>query len=131
MKTVAVNFSTYGGIYTGKAYYYKCRFDDVAEGDYLVVEVPNGSFSVVRVVEVYPDCVGKETCKQIVDKVNVSAYRELVSDETRMKDIKSILDAKLSESTCMSLYERLAEDNPDVAELLCEYKDIRKRLGIL
>lgn len=131
MKVVAVKFknarSYNNKIYDSKDYHYRTNFL-VSVGDEVVVDTANNGLQVALVVN---ECVtdpkilkDMSKYKFIVQVVDKTEYMKEVEKDEKMKELKFKLDALVEADNRMRLYETLAEDNPEIADILSEYKSM-------
>jgi len=123
MKIVEVKFSPYkNGQYEGKSYNYIATQDNIKEGDFLVVDTPSSGYTIVKVVDVSEYKETTKANKYVVDKIDVEAYQNRLQREKDLKLLKAKLDKKVSERQSITIYEKFADDDPEIADLLSEYK---------
>ena len=106
----------------------------IKKGDYvLVTSTHNESLDIVKVVEIIKDSlknmeeINKAT-SMIIGKVNISSIIDQIIQVERAKYLKAkINDLKKTFEECKML-EIMAQNDPEVAKLIKEYKNLTKYL---
>lgn len=106
--------------YDSDSFYYNCDID-VAVGDAVIVETRYG-ITLGMVAEINVINYTKTVLKEVVCKIDLSEYAEKKKREIRLKTIKAKLDAELAAVDEYSKYDQLAKLNPNLADLVNEYK---------
>ena len=127
-KVVCVQFE--GGTNQDKKYPY-AHLDnlDLTIGDLVVVKPLNHPVTVARVVEFVesPTTEEKRFAAQgriIIGTTDTSAYEERIAKAKRKAELKRQMDRLVNENKELVLYAALAENSPEMAELLTEYKKL-------
>lgn len=121
---VGVNFLQ--GYNTAKEYAFACYDKEVSAGDLVVCDTANG-ISVARVCTVYEkenypsNVVGKE----IICKIDIAAFEERKAVRARKQELKAKMDKRVKQLQDTAIYETLAKDDEELAELLAEFKNIK------
>lgn len=125
-KVVGIKFLE--GTNTAKEYIYAC-YDDVQEGDYVVVKSGHHGWGIARINQIYgttPDNtdIPVEYNREVIAKFDPSPYFKRVEKIKRLGEIKRDMDKKVKELQNLAVYEALAKDNPELKELLEEFKSL-------
>lgn len=105
-----------------KVYGFALFDKDVTEGDYVLCDTQNG-YNVAKVIGIETiENYGKGVAKEIVCKVDFSAYEHRKEVRKQKTEIKAKLDKAIQENQDLVLYETVAKSNTQVAELLDRYK---------
>lgn len=120
-KTVLIKFLE--GTNTDKRYAY-ASYDEVNEGDYVVVKTGHHGWGIAQVSEVLNEDCAVEYGREIIAKFDPSAYFTRIEKIKRLSEIKKSMDAKVKELQHLAIYEALAKDNSEMKELLDEFKSL-------
>lgn len=112
----------------GTLYSYALYDSDIQAGDIVVVKTGHHGFALAEVVEVAPETASAvQYGREIVSKVDFTAYNERKATRAKLKKLKQQMDAKVKELQATALYEMLAEKDPELSALLADYKAITKK----
>lgn len=106
-------------------YQYALYDENIGVGDTVVVKTANHGFALATVATVSDeglDLVKKG--REIVAKVDFTAFTERHDRIEKMAVIKAKLDKKVKELQNFAVYEMLAEKDEDLKQMLSEYKDL-------
>ena len=122
--TVA-NISFLSGSNTSCVYAYALYDSEIKENDVVVVRTGHHGFALAKVVEIAP----KEHApvmfnREIVSKVDFTAFDARCAKAQRLAELKKTMDAKVKELQEYALYELLSEKDPALREMLAEFKDL-------
>ena len=108
----------------GMEYAFKC-FDDVSEGDFVVVDTRYG-FKICKVtsIDYQGDFDISKGVKEVVCKVDTDKFYERKAKYERLGSLKKKMDAKVQELQSFAIYEMLAEKDPDLRDMLSEFKSL-------
>lgn len=120
-KTVLIKFLE--GTNTDKRYAY-ASYDEVNEGDYVVVKTGHHGWGIAQVSEVLNEDCAVECGREIIAKFDPAAYFARIEKIMRLSEIKKSMDAKVKELQHLAIYEALAKDSPEMKELLDEFKSL-------
>ena len=120
-KTVLIKFLE--GTNTDKRYAY-ASYDEVNEGDYVVVKTGHHGWGIAQVSEILNEDYAVECGREIIAKFDPSAYFARIEKIKRLSEIKKSMDAKVKELQHLAIYEALAKDSPEMKELLDEFKSL-------
>lgn len=98
-------------------------FEELNEGDTIVVDTSYGK-QVAIVTRCEPWSEGSKATKCVVGKVNNSKYLKYMAVEALMKDLEKKLAARAKKLQSIALYEMLAKDDPEMRELVDQYKEL-------
>jgi len=104
---------------------YACYDESAEVGAICVVKPLHHPYALAKITSILrKDAVDKPVKREIVCVADFTAYNQRV--ETRQRKLRLMLDmksraAKLQE---VALFEMLAKDDPEMAELLKEYKEV-------
>lgn len=115
-KIAIVNFIK--GFNTVKKYGFALFDDSIEEGDIVLCDSENG-YGVAKVVNIMSqDEYGKPVKKEIICSCDFAPFEK----RKQKAEIKKKLDKAVNENQDLILYRAIAQNNPDVAELLAEYE---------
>lgn len=120
-KSVGIKFLE--GTNTEREYIYAC-YDEVQEGDYVVVKSGHHGWGLARITQVFDSEVPVECNREIICKFDPSAHFARIEKAKRLAEIKRDMDAKVKELQHLAIYEALAKDSPEMKELLDEFKSL-------
>ena len=102
--------------------YIYASFDDVEVGDLVVVQPAHHAITLARVEEVMEGAY--ETCREVVCKVDTSAYDERVRVRVRQSELKAKMQERARQLQDIALYQMLAESDPEMKALVEEYQTV-------
>ena len=113
------------GTNTNKNYAFALFDESICEGDLVLVDAESG-FSVCKVKEIIPKCEyeGITVTKEIVCKVDFSAYENRKEARKFKESLKKQMDKMVAENQELILYQAIAEKNPVMAQMLEDYKKL-------
>lgn len=119
-------------VYASKQYVYKTMDPSIKEGDYVVVETNDGTnaaLKVARVVNIDADIQFHSSVeyKWIVDKIDMSKYRELIAQELVMIDKLKVIERKSQRAKLKSEVLAFAGDEVDKVKFLTSDADTSLR----
>lgn len=112
-------------------YPYALYDSDVRVGDTVVVQTGHHGFSLAQVDSIDTDPNAKKEVKcgrQVVCKVDFSAYNARQDALRRAEELKRSMDAMLKETQAMAIYEMFAEKNPNLKAMLNEFKTLQSEI---
>lgn len=120
---VMVNFIT--GYNTNKEYAFAGYGNVGMPGDYCLVD-SNGQYQVAKIVKIVPksEYTGTAVTKEVICGLDFSAYYERKAARKKRNQIKNKMDNLVRENQELVLYQMLAEKNPEMAEMLAQYKSL-------
>jgi preprotein translocase subunit YajC len=120
-KSVGIKFLE--GSNTEREYIYAC-YDEVQEGDYVVVKSGHHGWGLAIISQVFENEVPVECNREVICKFDPSAHFARIEKVKRLAEIKRDMDAKVKELQHLAIYEALAKDSPEMKELLDEFKSL-------
>lgn len=106
-------------------YQYALYDENIKAGDTVVVKTAHHGFALATVTTVSDEGLNLiENGREIVTKVDFTAYTERHNRIERMTAIKAQMDKKVKELQNYAVYEMLAEKDENLKALLAEYKDL-------
>lgn len=110
---------------TTKDYAFALFDDTIKKDDFVLVDTTRG-FSVGKVSEVKSqvDYDGVTVTKEVVCKVDFADFEKRKENRKKKNALKKRMDAMIKDNQEIVLYEMLAKANPDMAEMLKEYKEL-------
>ena len=100
------------------------NFDpELAVGDTCIAKYNGGAYGVAKVVEILDDTDVK-TDREIVAKVDMSAYNQRVANRTKAAELKAKMEERAKQLQDIALYQLLAKDDSAMMDLLKEYQAI-------
>lgn len=112
-----------GVVFSGnpREYYFK-SYVDLTVGDTVVVDTRNG-FAIATVTT---DCIDTnyEVTREVVARVDTSAYNVRRAREARIVELREKMDAKVHKLQEIAVYEMLSKSDPELASMLDEFKGL-------
>ena len=105
----------------GLKYRYACYDAEIQVGDVCVVKSKNHGFGIAKVVEFVEDD-GNELVREIVTKVDFSAYEQRVQDRKTLQRLHGDMEARAKHLQGIAMFKMLAENDPEMASMLAEYE---------
>lgn len=100
------------------------NFDpELKVGDVCITKYSGDCYGVAKVVEILDDTDVK-TDREIVAKVDMSAYNQRVANRTKSAELKAKMEERAKQLQDIALYQLLAKDDSAMMELLKEYQAI-------
>lgn len=111
--------------YNNKEYTYASYEEDFKVGELAIVKA-NGQFKVVEAKSVYgkEDFDGSNITAEIVCKIYTTKYNQRCEERAKKQVLKEKMDKKVKELQNLAIYEMLAKEDKELAELLKEFKGI-------
>lgn len=110
----------------GNSNYYYAIYDDgniYKVGDQIIVSGRCGN--VLEITNILaPEEVTTDICAEVICKVNITAYDERVKNRKKAEKLKKEMDKMIKAMDESKKYEMYAEENPELAEMLNEYKSL-------
>lgn len=116
--------------YCKKDYYYAV-FDDgntYKAGDQVLVSGCNKDVLTIKEILTVPEAVkyNKNITAEIICRVDTSAYDQRVENRKKAEKLKKDMDAVIKQMDVTKKYEMYAAENPELAALLDQYKELTK-----
>lgn len=109
----------------GNKYYYAIYNDGntYRTGDMVIVSgVCRDILEIKNILT--PEEITTNICAEVICKVDTSAYDYRVLKRKKAEKLKKEMDKMIKEMDESKKYEMYAEENPDLAEMLNEYKSL-------
>lgn len=104
-----------------KEYAFACYLDEIKVGDTVVVETVNG-LQIATVTTLTGRLPNEKVLKEVVDKVDLTAFEERKKKAEKMKKLKAKIDKRVKQLQDIALYEMLAEKDPELRDMVSELK---------
>lgn len=120
------------GSNTTKTYHFALYNREVNVGDLALVKSNNGyygsNFGVVKVIgiDAAAEFAGTAPTAEIICKVNMDDYTKRVEMRKEREALKKKMDKLVKDSQELVVYQTIAAQNPEMAELLAAYSNTLK-----
>ena len=116
------------GVNTEKGYVFALFDADIAVGDTVLVDTCNG-YCLAVVQDIFckkdADSLGYQLpTKEVICKVDFTAFNDRKEKRAKAAQLKRDMEKKVKELQEIAVFELLAEKNPELAEMLSEYKNL-------
>lgn len=110
----------------GNCHYHYAIYDDgntYKVGDKVIVSGRCGD--VLEITNILsPEEITTNICAEVICKVDITAYDERVKNRKKADKLKKEMDKMIKAMDESKKYEMYAEENPELAEMLNEYKSL-------
>ena len=112
--------------------YYYAVFDDgntYKAGDQVLVSGCNKDVLTIKEILTVPEAevkYNKNITAEIICRVDTSAYDQRVENRKKAEKLKKDMDAVIKQMDVTKKYEMYATENPELAALLDQYKELTK-----
>ena len=112
--------------------YYYAVFDDgntYKAGDQVLVSGCNKDVLTIKEILTVPEAKEKgrkDITAEIICRVDTSAYDQRVENRKKAEKLKKDMDAVIKQMDVTKKYEMYAAENPELATLLDQYKELTK-----
>lgn len=112
--------------------YYYAVFDDgntYKAGDQVLVSGCNKDVLTIKEILTVPEAKEKgrkDITAEIICRVDTSAYDQRVENRKKAEKLKKDMDAVIKQMDVTKKYEMYAAENPELAALLDQYKELTK-----
>mgnify|MGYP000932611291 FL=1 len=110
----------------GSSHYYYAIYNDgktYKVGDHVIVSGRCGD--VLEITDILaPEEVMTNICAEVICKVDTTAYNKRIEKRKKAEELKKKMDKMIKAMDESKKYEMYAEENPDLAEMLNEYKSL-------
>jgi len=118
--TVGVKFIE--GSNTDSEYYYACYDTNIAIDDIVVVQSGHHGLGIAKISKIFDEETDLVKCgREIVDKIDFSAYEERRAKAKKLTELKQSMDKKVKEFQARAIYEMIAEKDPEMKTLYNEF----------
>lgn len=113
------------GVNTIKSYAFALFDDEIVENDLVICDSAN-RYCVAKVEKIMmkEEYTGVTVTKEIICKVDFTDFEKRKEDRKKKAELKKKMDKMVADSQEIALYQMLAKDNPEMAEMLEEYKKL-------
>lgn len=112
------------GTNTDKTYNYALYDFSISPEDIVVVQTGHHGLAVARVEALGEPNGPVSHGREIVCKVDLSAFEERKARAAQLVELKARMDQKVQQLQKAAVYEMLAEKDPELAAMLQAYKDL-------
>ena len=112
------------GTNADKTYHYALYDSAIRPEDIVVVQTGHHGLAVARVVALGEPNGPVSHGREIVCKVDMSAFEERKAKAAQLVELKARMDSKVQQLQKAAVYEMLAEKDPELAEMLKAYKEL-------
>lgn len=112
--------------------YYYAVFDDgntYKAGDQVLVSGCNKDVLTIKEILTVPEAevkYNKNITAEIICRVDTSAYDQRIENRKKAEKLKKDMDAVIKQMDVTKKYEMYAAENPELAALLDQYKELTK-----
>lgn len=104
---------------------YACYDDTIKPGDKVVVKTGHRGFTLAEVTDqTVPEGITPECGREIIDRVDFSAYEARQAKIARRNELQRILDERTRQMQRLAVYEALAQNDPEARALVDELKSL-------
>lgn len=99
-------------------------FDDYVVGAYVVVKSAHHGFGLAKIVDIIPkeQAVTKKFEREIVTAFDMEAYETRKKNRAKIQELNNRMDKRFHELNKLALFEMMAEKDPELKNMLEEYK---------
>lgn len=118
------------GSNTYNTYNYALFDDEIQQYDNCVVKSANHGFGIAVIEEIIDDVDNISVTdnygniREIVCKIDMSAFNKRIDDRLRASQLKKEMDKKVQELQGLALYKIMAENSPELKAMLSEYEEL-------
>ncbi|MBR5604249.1 MAG: hypothetical protein IKW51_08620 [Bacteroidales bacterium] len=100
--------------------------DDVVIGDYVLCDTSQG-YNVAKVTKIVSqsEYSGCTVTKEIICKVDFTEFEKRKELRKEKEALKKQMDKMVKDNQELFLYQALADKNPEMAEMLAKYRELR------
>lgn len=102
-------------------YKYACYEENINVGDVCMVKSKRHGFGIAEVIELIEDN-DEPLVREIVARIDMSAYNSRVAQRKLRTELKQKMEERANKLQEIALYELLAKEDKEMAELLKAYK---------
>ena len=110
----------------GSSHYYYAIYNDgktYKVGDHVIVS--GRCRDILEITDILdPEEVTTNVCAEVICKVDTTAYNKRIENRKKAEELKKKMDKMIKAMDESKKYEMYAEENPDLAEMLNEYKSL-------
>ena len=118
------------GSNTHNTYNYALFDDEIQQYDNCVVKSANHGLGIAVIEEIIDDVDNISVTdnygniREIVCKIDMSAFNKRIDDRLRASQLKKEMDKKVKELQGLALYKMMAENSPELKAMLSEYEKL-------
>lgn len=118
------------GSNTHNTYNYALFDDKIQQYDNCVVKSANHGLGIAIIEEIIDDVDNISVTdnygniREIVCKIDMSAFNKRIDDRQRASQLKKEMDKKVKELQGLALYKMMAENSPELKAMLNEYEEL-------
>lgn len=121
---VTAEVAFFDGTNTDKTYRYALYDSTIQPEDTVVVQTGHHGLAVARVVSLGEPNGPVSHGREIICKVDMTAFEERKARAAQLVELKARMDSKVQQLQKAAVYEMLAEKDPELAAMLQAYKDL-------
>ena len=101
-------------------------FDDYSVGTYVVVKSAHHGFGVAKIVEIISQehATTKKFEREIVTSFDMETYETRKKNRAKIQELNNRMDKRFQELNKIALFEMMAEKDPELKNMLDEYKNL-------
>ena len=101
-------------------------FDDYEVGTYVVVKSAHHGFGVAKIVDIIPkeQAATKKFEREIVTAFDMETYETRKKNRAKIQELNNRMDKRFHELNKLALFEMMAEKDPELKNMLDEYKSL-------
>ena len=118
------------GSNTHNTYNYALFDDEIQQYDNCVVKSANHGLGIAIIEEIIDNVDNisvtdnNGNIREIVCKIDMSAFHKRIDDRRRALQLKKEMDKKVKELQGLALYKIMAENSPELKAMLSEYEEL-------
>lgn len=124
-RPVIINFISDSNTDVPYAY---AAYEDYAEGDYVVAHTGHHGMALAKVKAMGTEDDKVEYGREIICKIDMTAYNNRKARAKRKAELKSKMEAKVKELQEMAIFEMLSKEDAGLAEMLKEFRELGKKV---
>ncbi len=107
--------------------YYFTAYEPYHMSNIVVVETVRG-LMVGEIVEINVENPPVKPTKEVVAKVDIGPWRARQEARKRMAELKVQMDSAISRKKEEALYDMFAKDDPELADMLAEFRFLKEQV---
>lgn len=121
---ITADIAFLNGSNTDKTYRYALYDSTIQPEDMVVVQTGHHGMAVARVVSLGETNGPVSHGREIICKVDMTAFEERKARAAQLVELKARMDSKVQQLQKEAVYEMLAEKDPELASMLQTYKEL-------
>lgn len=121
------------GSNTNNEYHYALYDESILPGDHVVVKTAHHGMGIAKIINIIADEYVtqkmRDYCncgREVISKFDMNAYNERIEKRKMAKSLKIEMDKKVKEMQELTMFEMMAEKNPELKMMLDTYKELIK-----